>query len=163
MKKLIEDIRTAGRVFGDIRKARREGFEPGEPQTTYRVPYVRFSHWGFTMESCLIYGNDTARSVIAAFNALPDELQHALTFTPEDEIPNGWVDRAKLWARFLRPALPSDQYHSVMLCLLQHYSKCKRQSTTEEHSEHESNRTAKSKAQGKAAASIVHNALMNMA
>lgn len=125
MKKLIEDIRTAGKVFGDLRRARSEGFTPGPVQRTYQVPAVRLKPWGFTLEACLLYGPE-ARPVIQVFEALPRELQHALTFTPSDSVPGSWTDRARFWALVLRPALPPEDCRAVLLTLLRHYAWCVR-------------------------------------
>ena len=124
---IFEDIKTAVQVTGEIRKARKSGANAVQIRPVYRVPVVKLNYWCSTMEWCLFYTHEKEyRPVMEAFNGLPEELQHALAFSPSDEVLNGWSDRARFWALLLRPVLPPDLYHNVMLRILQHYSKCRR-------------------------------------
>lgn len=127
MNRIFEDIKTAVRVTGEIRKARKAGANAVQIRPVYRIPVVKLDYWCSTMEFCLFYTHEKEyHPVMETFNRLPEELQHALTFSPSDEVLNGWTDRAKFWALLLRPVLPPDLYHDVMLRILQHYSKCRR-------------------------------------
>ena len=124
---IFEDIKTAVQVTGEIRKARKAGATAVQIRPVYRVPVAKLDYWCSTLEWCLCYTHEKEyRPVMEAFNRLPEELQHALTFSPSDEVLNGWTDRAKFWALLLRPILPPDLYHDVMLRILQHYGKCRR-------------------------------------
>ena len=157
MKKLLEDLRTSAKVFGDLRKVRAEGYEPGRPKTVYRVPFVRMGSWGFTPEACLFY-RETDRPVVEAFDRLPEDVQHALTLPPVNELPGGWVERAKLWALVLRPALPPEQYHGVMLRLLHWCADCRRRYVDNDPAVVSCLHDPASKQ----AAAVIHSALMEL-
>ena len=55
--KILQDIATAVRLTGEVRKARKTGASGvHQVKPVYTVPAVRFGYWGFTMEGCLFYG-----------------------------------------------------------------------------------------------------------
>lgn len=125
--KILQDVKTAAEVFGEIRKARRAGASAVQVRPVYRVPAVRLGYFTATMEACLFQGGtshgNTFKTINDAFKTLPEDVQHSLTFTPP---PGGWAERARLWGDLLRPVLPDALYHEAMLTLLRHYSKCVR-------------------------------------
>lgn len=100
MGNLFTDIKTAVRLTGEVRSARKQGVKV---TTCYRVPLLKTGYWGWTMEGCLLDGPKW-RAAIAAFDALPEATRYALTFTPQR--PGEWVERAQLYRDLWRPALP---------------------------------------------------------
>ena len=48
--KILQDIATAVRLTGEVRKARKTGASGVQVKPVYTVPAVRFGYWGFTME-----------------------------------------------------------------------------------------------------------------
>ncbi|MCI8524346.1 MAG: hypothetical protein HFF17_00125 [Oscillospiraceae bacterium] len=95
MGNLFTDIRTAVRLTGEVRKARKQGVEV---KVVWRLPVVKTGYWGWTMEGCLLYGPKW-KPVLSAFESLPEADQHALTFTPEK--PGEWIERARLFRDLL--------------------------------------------------------------
>ena len=77
------------------------------------------------MEATIMRGGDTEKAVVKAFEAFPEQVQHALTFSPKEL--GGWTERAKFWKRELKPALPPEMYHEVMLLFIGWYIHCLRQ------------------------------------
>lgn len=120
---ILQDIKTAVKMTGEIRKARREGAHI-EARKVWTVPMLNTTYWPWTMEACLMCGGAAEKAVIDVFYALPVETQHSLTFTPKE--PRGWVERAQFWAEELRPALPSGMYHKVMVLFIGWYARCLR-------------------------------------
>ncbi len=123
MGNIFSDIKTAVKMTGEIRKARKAGATAVQLRPVYRVPAVRFGYFTFTMEACLIYG-DAFKAVCATFETLPEDTQHALTFTPEK--PGEWVKRAKFWQQQLQPVLAPEMYHYVILTFVHWYAHCLR-------------------------------------
>lgn len=120
---ILQDIQTAVKLTGEVHKARKEGGSI-EIRKVWRVPVLKTTYWTWTMEACLMRGGDVERSVCDVFDALPEETQHALTFTPKR--PGDWIARARFWQRELRPALPPKMYHEVMLLFIGWYTHCLR-------------------------------------
>jgi len=122
MVDIFNDIKTAVRLTGEIRKARRDGYRL-EVKKTLSVPVVRFGYWGFTMESSILHG-ELGKAVRTVFKTLPEGQQHALTFTPEK---GEWAARARFWKALLKPVLSSNQYHEAMSKIIGWYVHCVRQ------------------------------------
>lgn len=121
---ILQDIKTAVKLTGEIRKARKEGAGV-EVRKVWRIPVLKSSYWPWTMEACLMRGGETEKAVVAVFDSLPEEVQHSLTFTPEEK-PGKWVERARFWQQQLKPALPPEMYHAVMLTYIHWYAHCLR-------------------------------------
>ena len=107
----FQDVKTAVRLTGEVRKARKAGASAVKLKPVHRVPLRNFGYFSFTMEACILRG-DAFKAVCKVFETFPEPVQHSLTFTPQK--PGEWVKRARLWQRELKPALPPDLYHDVM-------------------------------------------------
>ena len=123
MVSIFNDIKTAVKLTGEVRKARKEGASI-EARKVWRVPMLKTTYWTWTMEACLMCGGDTGKAVRDVFYTLPEETQHQLTFTPKG--PGEWVERARFWQRQLRPVLPPKMYHAVMVKFIGWYAHCLR-------------------------------------
>lgn len=80
------DIRTAVRLTGEIRKARENG-STVEVRRVWRVPALKPTYWGYTMEFCLMRDREMEKAILAVFNTFPEPIQHSLTFTPKGRGP----------------------------------------------------------------------------
>lgn len=121
---ILQDIKTAANVFGEVRKARKAGANAVQIKPVYTVPMLKTGLWPWTMEACLMRGGEVERAVVAVFKTFPHEVQRSLTFTPKE--PGGWADRARFWKQQLKPVLPSKDYHSVMVRFIGWYAHCLR-------------------------------------
>lgn len=121
---IFTDIATAVKVTGEIRKARKAGADAVQVKPGYTVPMLKTTYWTWTMEACLMRGGDAERAVVAVFNALPEPVQHSLTFSPQKA--GEWADRARFWQQQLKPALPPEMYHKVMILFISWYAHCLR-------------------------------------
>lgn len=117
---ILQDIKTAVKLTGEVRRARKAGASGVQLQRVYSVPVFRLPYWGATMEGCLFYSRKW-QPVQDVFDSFDAETQRALTFTPE---AGAWTDRARFWQRELRPALEPELYHEAMLILVQWYIRC---------------------------------------
>ena len=79
--KILQDIATAVRLTGEVRKARKTGASGVQVKPVYTVPAVRFGYWGFTMEGCLFYGPkwQPLRDVFSIGLHLPQRLESGAT------------------------------------------------------------------------------------
>lgn len=116
---ILQDIATAVRLTGEVRRARKHGTEV-EVRTIRRTPAYEPSFWSNTIESTLIHGEQEA-AVRAVFYSLNKEMQHSLAFAP---VIGGWIGRAQFWQRELKPTLPPALYHAVMMDFLSWYRHC---------------------------------------
>lgn len=123
MVSILNDIKTAVKLTGEIRKARKEGVSI-EARKVWKVPILKSTLWTGTMEACLLCGKDTERAVRDVFYSLPEEIQHQLTFTPKG--PGEWVERARFWQVQLKPALLPKMYHDTMIKFISWYAHCLR-------------------------------------
>lgn len=125
--KILQDIATAVKLTGEVRKARKAGASRVEVKPVYTVPAVRFGYWGFTMEGCLFCGPKW-RPLRDVFSSFPEKTQHALTFSPKD---GEWGDRVRFWKRELRDALEPKLYHEMIHTLIQWGIRCRRRTLEE--------------------------------
>lgn len=115
------DIRTAVRLTGEIRKARENG-STVEVRRVWRVPALKPTYWGYTMEFCLMRDREMEKAILAVFNTFPEPIQHSLTFTPKG--PGAWLERARFWQREFKPTLPPKMYHAAMVKFISWYAHC---------------------------------------
>lgn len=120
---ILQDIKTAVNVFGEVRKARKNGASAVKVKPVYTVPVLHLSYWGSTMEGCLFYGQKW-KPLRDVFDSFDEETQHVLTFAPKEQ--REWVDRAKFWEEALRPALEPMLYHEAMIIIDHWYIHCMR-------------------------------------
>ena len=117
---ILQDIKTAAKVFSEVRKAREAGANAVQIKPVYRVPVVNPGYWGFTPEACLFYGRKW-QPLRGVFNSFPEETQHALTFAPKDD---EWTSRVEFWEKPLREALPPELYAEAMAILCEWVLRC---------------------------------------
>lgn len=120
---ILQDIRTAANLFGEVRKARKAGADGFQVRSFRSVPVYHMGYWGGTMEGCLFYGQKW-KPIRDVFGSFPEDVQRSLTFTPKGH--GEWVERARFWARELKPALQPEMYHEAMLRLIGWYAHCLR-------------------------------------
>lgn len=116
---ILQDIAAAAQLTNQVRKERKEGF-PAKLEKVYRLPVVKFGYWGFTPEACLFYGVKW-KPVRDVFDSFPEEVQHALTFTPQT---GEWLSRVELWEEPLRKVLPPDLHAEAMAILCEWVLRC---------------------------------------
>lgn len=122
---ILQDIKTAANVFGEVRKARKSGASAVQIKPVYTVPCVTFKPaYLNTIEGCLTWkcGRDADRAVMEVFKSLPYEVQRRLEFTPLE--PGGWGERARFWQQQLKPVLPPKMYHDVIILFIEWYIHC---------------------------------------
>lgn len=122
---IFTDISAAVKLTGEVRKARKAGADAVQIRPVYNVPVLKTSYWVWTMEACLMHGGETERAVAAVFDTLPEPVQHSLTFAPRNQ--GEWADRARFWRQQLKPDLPPEIYHKVMILFIGWYAHCLRQ------------------------------------
>lgn len=125
---ILQGIKTAANVFGEVRKARKAGADGCQLHIARSVPVYHLGYWIETMEGCLFYGQKW-QPVRDVFGNFPEETKRALVFTPKGH--GEWAERARFWARELKPALPPELYHDAMLCLIGWYAHCLRMADLE--------------------------------
>ena len=124
---ILQDIKTAVKMTGQIRKARKAGADAVQIKPVYTIPCISFGPALYnTMEGCLMHrlGPEADCAVKEVFKNLPYEIQRHLEFTPEK--PGEWVERAHFWAEELKPVLPTGMYHKVMALFTGWYVHCLR-------------------------------------
>jgi len=122
---ILQDIKIAFKLTGEVRKARKNGAGGVELRTVKTMPVMKPAPAFLnTMEGCTVWqcDQDTRRAVEAVFNGLPYETRRQLEYTPE--APGEWVERARFWQRELRPVLPPKMYHTVMMKFVCWYAHC---------------------------------------
>lgn len=124
---ILQDIKTAAKVFGEVRKARKNGATGVKIEPVRTIPvYTLAPALLNTMEGPLVWnaGRDVYQVVQEIFNGLPYETRRQLEFTPKK--PGEWVERAQFWKRELQPAMPPQMYHEVMVLFISWYARCLR-------------------------------------
>lgn len=117
---ILSDIKTAASLFGEVRKARKSGAEI-RVQQVKQYPFI-FDMAGIlsTVEGCTLINGDRTIFDIAqkAFNSLPYEVRHRLTFSPKD---GEFTERVQFWKNLLKPVMSSKQYHTGMQTIIRWY------------------------------------------
>lgn len=118
MSNLIKDIKTAARLFLDMRKARKDGAEVVLEEKKV-LPEIRTGGFYGTVEGCVLSHYEGICDIArGAFNELPDEVKHRLQFLPK---PGEYKGRADLWRAILRPVMTDSQYHAAMKAIIDWY------------------------------------------
>ncbi|MDE6591059.1 MAG: hypothetical protein K2K53_12115 [Oscillospiraceae bacterium] len=118
-----KDVKTAVKLTGEIREARKEGTMV-EIRRVWHGPMLKPTYWGNTMGFCLIHDREMEKAILAVFLTFPEPVQHSLTFSPKG--PGEWVERARFWQQRLMPALPSKMYHAAIVKFISWYVHCLR-------------------------------------
>lgn len=120
MQDLIEDAKTAVKVFIDMRRARAEGKEV-RPKMVMQLPVINSGPAFYsTPEGCMFTHRDKAvhDAVWEVYKGMPYEDKRVLCFSPE---PGRYLLRVQLWRDALELALPLRQYHKAMGAILHQY------------------------------------------
>lgn len=123
IKNIVNDIRTAVKVVGEVKKARKAGAGAAEikvvPMKVLPVINVGASIYD-TVEGCTLSWCDKeiVKAAREAFNALDCEEQHRLAFAPKD---GEFIERANLWREILTPVMSPKQLRIAMLRILAWY------------------------------------------
>ena len=120
--KILQDVATAVKLTGEVRKARKAGADAIKVQPIWTVPMLRIGYWGFTGEACILYGKEF-RPVVDVFKTFPEEVQHRLTFSPKD---GEWGDRVRFWQDALRPVLEPHLYYAAISRIIRWGIRCRR-------------------------------------
>lgn len=120
--KILQDVATAVKLTGEVRRARRAGAASVKVQPIWKVPVLHIGYWGFTGEACILYEKEF-RAVADVFDSFPEEVQHRLTFAPED---GEWGDRIRFWQDALRPALEPRLYYAAISRIIRWGIRCRR-------------------------------------
>ena len=111
---IVSDLVVGVEAIKTARRIRKQGANKVTIATAKTVPVVNFGYWGWTPEWCLKYPG-TRDTVRAVFHSFSEDVQHKLTFSPND---GELVERAKLWQEALRPVLSAKQYSDTILVIL---------------------------------------------
>lgn len=111
---LISDFVVGVEAVKTARKLRKRGANTVAITATKTIPVISFGYWGWTPEWCLKYPG-TRDNVRAVFHSFSEDVQHKLTFSPDD---GEFVERARLWQKALRPVLSPKQYSDTILVIL---------------------------------------------
>lgn len=111
---IVSDLVVGVEAIKTARRIRKQGANKVTIATAKTVPVVNFGYWGWTPEWCLKYPG-TRDTVRAVFHNFSKDVQHKLTFSPND---GELVERAKLWQEALRPVLSAKQYSDTILVIL---------------------------------------------
>ena len=116
---IINDIRTALKMFTEIRKARKEGAAV-EVRQCQQLPFVRCGGFYNTVEGLTLA--DLDQKIVnrsqEAFNGLSEDVKNLLYFSPKD---GEFTDRVNFWRYLLEPVLTDEELRTAMICILRCY------------------------------------------
>lgn len=116
---IITDIKTAVKMFTEIRKARKEGAAV-EVRQCQQLPFIRCGGFYNTVEGLTLAYLD--RKIVdssqEAFNGLSEDVKNLLYFSPKD---GEFTDRANFWRYLLEPVLTAEELRAAMICILRWY------------------------------------------
>lgn len=124
---IFADIKTAVKLTGEVRKARKAGASAVQLLSLYLIPVIKPKPaYLNTIEGCMTWnlGRDIHQAVSEVFYSLPYDVQRRLEFTPNE--PGAWIERARFWQGQLMPALPPKMCHVVMMKFIGWYAHCLR-------------------------------------
>ena len=117
---LINDVKTAVNVFGEIRKARKSGADAVEIKTqpVKSIPVIQCG-FGFydTVEGCTLSncGKEIRDTASELYNQLPYEVKQVLGYVPKD---GEFTARVQIWRELLGTALPPKLYRKAMFAII---------------------------------------------
>ena len=133
MNNLFSDVKASAKVFGKIRRARKEGADKirinVHPVKNYPVISCGVSFYD-TIEGCTLShcAGEIEKAATETFHNLTAEEQHRLSM----DIPDGeFVERANYWRDLLKPALSPKQLSVAMEQIVHWYIHIKRDLRTE--------------------------------
>lgn len=116
---IVTDIKTAVKMFTEIRKARKEGVAV-EVRQCRQLPFVRCGGFYNTVEGLTLSNLD--KKIVnrsqEAFNELTEDMKNLLYFSPKD---GEFKDRANFWRYLLEPVLTAEELRTAMICILRWY------------------------------------------
>lgn len=125
MNGLLKDAKTAVRLFGEMRRARKDG---GELEIRRSIPCINLGPAFYdTIEGCLLthYGKDIHDIALNFFGRLPYEEQRWLSFVPKD---GEFMERVRFWQKSLKPIMTSRQYGVAIRAIIHWYIHIKQMS-----------------------------------
>lgn len=119
MANLIRDIKTAAKLFVDMRKAEKGGCEI-VLRKTVEIPMIKSGGFYNTVEGSTLHnlGYNIANKAQIAFSKLSEEEKHRLQFAPKD---GEFVERAKMWKNILIVEMSERECHIAMRRILEWY------------------------------------------
>lgn len=117
---ILSDIKTAARLFKQVRQAGKEGVEirvrKQAPLTVIdKSPSLIHTVEGCTLLNC---GQTIYDAASRAFMELSREKRHQLYFSPKD---GEFIERANLWREILKPVMTPGQYGIAVRAILHWY------------------------------------------
>ena len=122
---ILSDIKTAARLFKQVRQAGKEGVEvrvrKAGPLSPPIMPDTAFIH---TMEGHTLVGGDRGvyDAAAKAFAGLPREERRRFARSPGD---GEYIGRAHFWKRLFGASMPPGQAREAMIAILHHYIQIK--------------------------------------
>lgn len=119
MQTIWNDLKVAGGLFIDMRKARKDGSEI-RLEKRVQLPLIQSGGFYNTVEGCTLDHLDRKITDKAeeAFNRLPDEEKYKMQFSPQ----NGeFAERARFWRNTLSPFMTEKQCHIAMYQIIHWY------------------------------------------
>lgn len=132
MHNLLSDVKTSAKVFGEIRKARKNGADGVRvsAQPVKNLPFIRCGGLYSTVEGCTLAncGKEIDCAARKTFGNLPYDEQRRMMFSLKD---GEFVERANYWRELLKPALSPKQLNKAMREIVHWYIHIKRDLRTE--------------------------------
>lgn len=128
MHNLLSDVKASAKVFGELRKARKEGADgiriSVQPVKAYPIIICGVSFYD-TIEGCTLShcAGEIEKAAIEAFHDLAAEEQHRLS---RDIADGEFVERANYWRELLKPVLSPKQLNRAMRQIVHWYIHIKR-------------------------------------
>lgn len=130
MGNIFTDVKTAIKLTGEARKARKAGASGIQVRPVYTLPHALPAPAYFnTIEGCITWelGREIDWAVARCFKSLPCETQRRLEHSPQTKLE--WAARARFWKEQLQPTLPPPQYHKTLALFIGWYAHCLRMGT----------------------------------
>lgn len=127
MQTILKELKTAVRLFMDMRKARKCG-DTIRIEEKVQIPVIQSGGFYSTVEGCAISNceKEIADAAQRAFSRLPDSEKHRLAFSPK---AGEFAERAAFWKDLLKPDMSEQQYRKAILALIRQYIRIKRDLT----------------------------------
>ena len=124
LTKFLGDVRTTASMYKHVKEARKAGAAAIDLQPVWKVSIVN-TGIGFldTVEGSVLSGlRSVYRPVREAFDRLPYETQHALSFAPKD---GEYLERVRLFKSLLCGQVPEQVCHRAMGVIIRWYRVCR--------------------------------------
>ena len=119
MQTIWNDLKVAGGLFIDMRKARKRGSEI-RLEKKVELPFIQTGGFYNTVEGCTLdrLDREITHKAEEAFCSLSEEEKYKMQFSPK----NGeFVERARFWRNTLSPFMTEKQCYIAMHCIIHWY------------------------------------------